>query len=79
MYHALGFNFHIGPAPASGRHGVTAEVAIVLRPGRSLKEAGEATRVLQEALEASTVGDARVPVVRAIVRIDASAGGRALP
>ena len=51
----------------------------MLRPGRSLKEAGEATRVLQEALEASTVGDARVAVVRAIVRIDASAGGRALP
>jgi hypothetical protein len=63
--------------PTSGA-GLTAEVAIVLRPGRSISEAGEVTRIVQEKLEASTIGDARLPLVRAIVRIDASITGREL-
>jgi hypothetical protein len=58
--------------------GLTAEVAIVLRPGRSLSEACEVTRIVQEKLEASTLGDARLPLARAIVRIDTSVDGRAL-
>jgi hypothetical protein len=58
--------------------GLTAEVAIVLAAGRSIKEAGDVTRLVQEALETSTIGNAQLPLVRAIVRIDASADGREL-